>query len=406
MSSSHINAATPVPSFADLGVPSELIKILEQRRITVPLPVQIVTFGEAVAGKDLAARAPTGSGKTLAFGLPMISRLSHDKMRSPTGLILAPTRELAAQISNELSPLAVARNLRVQSFYGGVGFSAQLRSLRKGTDIAVACPGRLEDLMRSGRIQLGGVKMVVVDEADRMADMGFLPAVRGILDAIKEDHQTLLFSATLDNDVKVIMDSYQHNPTYYEIDLDDESKRRITHQFHIVEQAERTALCAKLISAQSSTVVFVRTKHGADRLAKQLSHQGINAAAIHGDLTQNQRERALTAFRKGTVQTLVATDVAARGVHVDDVGCVIHYDLPENAKSYLHRSGRTARAGAKGTVVALVTPKQRAMAKNIKSTLKLNAEFIGDFPSRKPTRKRDALFVSATPRAQLPGTPK
>jgi len=362
-------------------VPHELIRLLEQRGITVPLPIQTATFGETIAGKDLAARAPTGSGKTLAFGLPMITKISHGKVRSPSGLILAPTRELAAQISTELSPLAMARNLRTQSFYGGVGFNGQLRALRKGIDIAVACPGRLEDLMRNGNIQLGDVEVVVIDEADRMADMGFLPAVRRILDAIKGKPQILLFSATLDSDVKVIIDSYQHNPIHHTIDPDEEDKRRITHQFHIVEQEERTTLCAKLISAQDSTVVFVRTKHGADQLAKQLSRQGINAAAMHGNLSQSQRERTLAAFRSGTVNALVATDVAARGVHVDDVGCVIHYDLPDDIKSYLHRSGRTARAGAIGTVVALVTPKQRAMAKNIKTRLKLDAELIGNFDS-------------------------
>jgi len=340
---------------------------------------------DALAGRDVSGRAPTGSGKTLAFALPMAASIHKAKPRRPTGLVLAPTRELASQIAAELVPLAKIRGLRVHAFYGGVGYGPQFTALARGVDIVVACPGRLEDLMGSGHVVLADVEVAVVDEADRMADMGFLPAVRRILDTTSAKRQTLLFSATLDGDVDVLVRDYQHDPIRHEAAADVDASEA-THRFHYVERDARVGLCGQLISASGSTIVFVRTRHGADRLARQLSKSGVAAAAIHGDRSQSQRERALRAFSSGSVQALVATDVAARGIHVDEVACVIHYDLPPDPKDYVHRSGRTARAGAAGTVVALVTPEDHVAADTLRSSLRLDPELDGTPPARKVAR--------------------
>jgi superfamily II DNA/RNA helicase len=356
-------------SFAELGLPSPIVEILRRQGITEPLPIQSATIVDAIAGRDVSGKAPTGSGKTLAFALPMAAILSRGRPRRPRGLVLAPTRELAAQITTELAPLLAARGLKAHSFYGGVGFGPQRNALRKGIDVAVACPGRLEDLMRSGDIVLSDVDMVVVDEADRMADMGFLPAVRRILDAASPKRQTLLFSATLDGDVDVLVRHYQRQPVRHEVVAPEDEGGRVSHQFHSVAHADRVAMCAELVADQGSTIVFVRTKHGADRVASQLNRTGVSAQAIHGGRSQAQRDRTLAAFRADKVQALVATDVAARGIHVDDVSCVIHFDVPADAKDYMHRSGRTGRVGAEGSVIALVTPEQQAAATVLRRNL-------------------------------------
>ena len=356
--------------FAELGLPHVLVGVLRRRGITHPLPIQAATIADALAGRDVSGKAPTGSGKTLAFALPVAATLARSDPKRPRALVLAPTRELAGQIAAEMTPLLGARSLTAHAFYGGVGFGAQRAALRRGVDVAVACPGRLEDLMSTGDIKLSGVNVVVIDEADRMADMGFLPAVCRILDATPSQRQTLLFSATLDGDVDVIVRRYQREPVRHEVAAQPGAVQA-RHEFMAVASGDRSALCAELVSATGSSVVFVRTKHGADRVAQRLRSAGTAAAAIHGDRKQSERERTLAAFRAGRLQALVATDVAARGIHVDDVARVIHYDLPADVKDYVHRSGRTARAGSGGTVIAFVTPEQRPLASSLQRGLAL-----------------------------------
>jgi superfamily II DNA/RNA helicase len=357
-------------SFSELGLPDTLVEVLRRRGITRPLPIQAAAIADVLAGRDVSGKAPTGSGKTLAFALPMAATLRRSVPKHPRGLVLAPTRELAKQIAVEMGALLRTRSLTAYPFYGGVGFGEQRQALRRGVDVAVACPGRLEDLVRSGDIHLSDVEVAVVDEADRMADMGFLPAVRRILDATSPSRQTLLFSATLDGDVDVLVRRYQRNPVRHEVAV-PEDVSRASHEFRVVASADRTALCAKLVLAPGSSIVFVRTKRGADRVARGLKNAGVAVAAIHGDRSQAQRERTLADFRAGRLQTLVATDVAARGIHVDDVARVIHYDLPEDIKDYVHRSGRTARAGAGGTVIAFVPPEKQRLGASLQSGLRL-----------------------------------
>ncbi|HUD69867.1 MAG TPA: DEAD/DEAH box helicase [Acidimicrobiales bacterium] len=394
MSSSPAAAVLRAARFDSLGLPPEFVRILNRRGISETLPIQALCIPDALAGRDVSGKAPTGSGKTLAFSLPMAARLAKGRSKRPTGLVLAPTRELAAQIAAELSPLAAARGLRVHAFYGGVGYSPQLKALRTGIDIAVACPGRLEDLMAGGHVVLDEVACVVVDEADRMADMGFLPAVRRILDLTRTDRQTLLFSATLDGDVDVLVRRYQRNPVRHEVDS-EEDVSQMSHRFHYVAHDERVATCAKIIADTGTSIVFVRTRHGADRLVRQLGKLGVVAAAIHGDRSQAQRERALQSFSSGSVRALVATDVAARGIHVDDVACVIHFDLSEEPKDYVHRSGRTARAGAAGVSIALVSHEQHGAAEKLRVALDLSPEMVGDVPA--PSRQRTPSAAPGRP---------
>ena len=340
-------------SFSALGVPAHIVARLEARSITAPFPIQTAAIPDALAGRDVCGRAPTGSGKTIAFGIALVANIKQGKSRRPTGLVLVPTRELAAQVTAELESLAGGNRHAAVALYGGVGYRPQIDRLRRGVDIVVACPGRLTDLVNQGHLRLDDVETVVIDEADRMADMGFLPEVRRLLDQVKPDRQTLLFSATLDGEVDVLVSRYQRDPVVHDV-VTDEKGPSNRHLFWHLDRADRVAVVADVIGAHSPAIVFCRTKHGADRLAKQLAKAGISAAAIHGDRSQAQRERALAAFTRGNVQALVATDVAARGIHVDDVATVIHFDLAATAKDYLHRSGRTGRGGASGIVVCLV----------------------------------------------------
>ena len=352
-------------TFADLGVSADLSALLARRGITEPFPIQAATLPDALAGRDVCGRAPTGSGKTLAFGLALIAGVEQARPHRPHALVLVPTRELAVQVVDELTPLAATRKLRVAAVYGGTSYGVQRKALQRGPAIVVATPGRLEDLVASRAISLDGVTIAVVDEADRMADMGFLPAVRRLLDATSPGRQTLLFSATLDGDVDVLVKRYQRDPARHEV-ADHVDSGDVDHQFWNIEPSARVKATAGLIESHGSAIVFCRTRHGADRVAKQLAAVGIGAAAIHGNRTQAQRERALAAFRSGRVQALVATDVAARGIHVDDVACVVHFDPAADDKDYLHRSGRTGRAGASGTVVTLVgpaTPKSKSKSR-------------------------------------------
>jgi superfamily II DNA/RNA helicase len=347
-----------VNGFEALGVPAALARQLFERGITAPFPIQAATLPPALAGRDVCGRAPTGSGKTLAFGIPLMQRVGRARPNHPRGLVLAPTRELAAQITDELRQLAHPEQT-IEAFYGGVGFGNQLRALRNGVDVAVACPGRLADLINQGHVHLDEVDMVVLDEADRMADMGFLHEVKRLLDACASQRQTLLFSATLDGDVDVIIKRYMNNPVKHEEAGAENEGDGAEHMFWGVERADRVEVAARIIARTGPTVVFCRTKRGADRVAKQLDQRGVTAVAIHGDRSQSQRERALEQFRQGRARAIVATDVAARGIHVDGVACVIHFDPSEDPKDYVHRSGRTGRAGASGSVISFVGRDQR-----------------------------------------------
>ena len=350
----------PPVRFSDLGVPTELTAALEKRGITAAFPVQAATLPDCLAGRDVCGRAPTGAGKTLAFGLAILSRLTasprsqRQGRRHPSALVLVPTRELAAQIEEVMAPLAAVAGARVVSIYGGVGYAKQIHLLRGGVDVLIACPGRLTDLIERGSVELSRVDMVVIDEADRMADMGFLPVVRRLVDKTSGTRQTLLFSATLDGPVDKLIRDYQHDPVRHDVVPTDTDQGDVSHHFWRVEPHDRVAVTTQAVTAGGPAMVFCRTKRGADRLSDRLARSGLASAAIHGDRSQSQRERALAAFRAGRLDVLVATDVAARGIHVDGVPLVVHFDPASDASDYVHRSCRTGRAAADGTVVSLV----------------------------------------------------
>ena len=348
-------------SFKDLGVNSALIKALTLAGIEKPFPIQKATLPDAIAGKDILGRGQTGSGKTLAFGLALISRLAGKTaapMR-PLALILSPTRELAMQISDVIAPLSRSVNLNSQVVAGGLSYSKQIQALKKGVPIVVATPGRLIDLIQKKHIKLDDILITVLDEADQMADMGFLPDVKRILDLTKPNGQRMLFSATLDKDVDSLVKKYLRNPVTHSLANEKSTAGNMTHHVLIMEQAHKDLITAQIAARNGKSIFFVRTKHGADKLAKKMNQVGVAVGALHGGKTQSQRSRVLEAFKSGKTSALVATDVAARGIHVDDVSLVVHVDAPENHKDYLHRAGRTARAGAVGTVVTLATHKQR-----------------------------------------------
>jgi superfamily II DNA/RNA helicase len=397
-SSAAASTDATAPSFESLGVPAELARSLAQRGIAAPFPIQAATIPAALAGRDVCGRAPTGSGKTLAFGIPLMQNVHRARPHHPRALVLAPTRELAAQICDELRQLADP-DQTIEAFYGGVGFGNQLRALRNGVDVAVACPGRLADLISQGHVRLGEVDLVVLDEADRMADMGFLPEVKRLLDACAPKRQTLLFSATLDGDVDVIIRRYMHDPVRHEEAGADADGDTAEHLYWDVERTERTDLVARIVARTGPTVVFCRTKRGADRIAKQLGTRGVAAVAIHGDRSQSQRERALEDFRSGRARAIVATDVAARGIHVDGVSCVIHFDPSEDPKDYVHRSGRTGRAGAAGTVISLVSREQRRDMSRQQRSLGRDIQIVAPDPASLPEA---APFVAPPPRPQRP----
>lgn len=342
------------PTFAELGAPMNIVAALEKRQIIEPFPIQAAVIPDALAGHDVCGRAPTGSGKTLAFGIPVVTGLQKAAPRRPTALILVPTRELAEQIGRELHPLARAVDRRIATVYGGVKFGGQRSALKSGADLVVACPGRLEDLISQGDIVLADVDRVVIDEADRMADMGFLPAVRRLVSATRPTRQTLLFSATLDGAVAALTANFQSNPRRHEVGSTQPDITNAHHVFWEVERTDRVRHAADVVTAVGSTVVFCQTRHAVDRVSRQLAKFGVKAAPIHGGRSQPQRHRALGAFGDGSIQCLIATDVAARGIHVDGVAGVVHFDPPTDATTYLHRSGRTARAGATGVVVSFV----------------------------------------------------
>jgi superfamily II DNA/RNA helicase len=345
-------------------VPSALVRALAADNIIEPFPIQTATLPSALAGKDVLGRGRTGSGKTVAFAVPMAARLSSSegggRRSQPRALVLVPTRELAAQVAATCSSLGGVVGLKVATVYGGVSQHPQVTALRRGVDILVACPGRLEDLIGQGHCRLDRIEITVLDEADHMADLGFLPAVRRILDQTPPSSQRLLFSATLDKEVDVVVKRYLRDPVVCSVDPVTSAVPDAVHHVFTVQAADKAAVVRDLAGGEGRSLLFTRTKHGASRLARQLNVSGIGAVELHGNLSQNARDRNLAAFTRGSKRVLVATDIAARGIHVDDIALVVHVDPPAEHKAYLHRSGRTARAGAAGIVVTLATPNQAA----------------------------------------------
>ncbi len=362
-------------------MPEALVSALARRGFAAPLPVQAATLPDALAGRDLRVRAPTGSGKTVAFGLPVLVRAGRAAPHRPTALVLSPTRELADQIRGDLAPLAAAVDRRVHAVHGGVDPAGQVAALARGVDVLVACPGRLLDLVAGGHVGLGAVAVAVVDEADRMADMGFLPDVGAILDATPPERQTLLLSATLDDEVAELSARYQRDPARHEVGEVEPDRDAADHHFWRTTDADRVGLAAAVVQAAGPSIVFVRTRQGADKLVRQLSRHGVSAAGLHGGRSQAQRANALEALAAGRVQALVATDVAARGIHVEGIACVVHLDPAADDKAYLHRSGRTARAGARGVVVSLVRRSDNRATRALQRDLGLPQRFVDPDPA-------------------------
>ncbi|MCU1505262.1 MAG: box helicase [Microbacteriaceae bacterium] len=407
-------------SFGALGVPAPLVAKLAASGIESAFPIQVDTLPDTLSGRDVLGRGKTGSGKTLAFAIPMIARLGgelaggHRRPGRPLGLILAPTRELATQITTAMEPLADAYGLKITTIFGGVSQQRQVAALKAGIDIVVACPGRLEDLMKQGFVSLDAIEITVLDEADHMADLGFLPVVTRIMDKTPNTGQRMLFSATLDNGVDRLVKKYLHNEVLHSVDEATSHVSAMTHHVFEVDSVEaKRLLIERLASGTGRRILFMRTKHHAKKLAKSLTDAGIPAVDLHGNLSQVQRDRNLASFAAGDTRVLVATDVAARGVHVDDIELVIHVDPPAEHKAYLHRSGRTARAGKEGEVVTIVLPTQR------KDTAALLRKAAIDVAPQRVTATSDAVaalvgevaaYVKPVPRAavapQRQGTPR
>jgi superfamily II DNA/RNA helicase len=375
-------------TFEGLGVSSELVAVLNAQGITTAFPIQAMTIADALAGRDVCGKAKTGSGKTLGFGLPMLQRLAagttlgaaNSRPARPRGLVLLPTRELAVQVYEVLKPLGAALGLHVAAVYGGADIERQIKALAKGCDVIIATPGRLIDLGERGEVNVENLDVLVLDEADRMADMGFMPQVEWVLRRIAtKPHQTLLFSATLDGAIDRLVKRYLSDPVFHEVASDTQTVSRMVHHFLQVHQMDRVKVAAAICRSFDKTIIFCRTKRGADRLVEQLQKEGVIAAAIHGDLRQSQREKALADFQAEKLPVLVATDVAARGLHIDGVDCVMHFDPPEDQKAYLHRSGRTARAGSTGVVVSLLLWNQAIDAEVIMRRLNLKRPIIEVF---------------------------
>ena len=382
------------PSFADLGLPTPLVETLASQGILSPFPIQQATIADALSGRDTLGRGRTGSGKTLAFSLPLIARLMESGKRrepfAPRAVILVPTRELANQVRDVIAPLAESVGMRTATVYGGVGYGGQITAMRNGVDIVVACPGRFIDLMESGHVDLDAVEVTVLDEADHMAELGFLEHVTRILEKTPPEGQRLLFSATLDRGIDKVVKKFLQNPITHEVESTEENEASMTHYFFQVTQAERFNVISDLCAAPGRTLVFTRTKHGARKLTEALVKAGIPSVELHGDLSQNVRARNLAALSSGKVDTLVATDVAARGIHVDDIAIVIHADPPEEHKAFLHRSGRTARAGAQGTVITMVTENMRRQVKRL-------ARDAGIDPITKNVSMGDEILTEVAP---------
>jgi superfamily II DNA/RNA helicase len=390
------DAPTVLPTdttFEALGVPAPLVEVLAASGITAPFPIQVATLPDSLAGRDVLGRGRTGSGKTLAFGLPLVARLAASDSRRtpkrPRALVLVPTRELANQVLAVVEPLARALGMSATTIFGGVGQNPQVQALARGVDVVIACPGRLEDLIGQGHADLSAVEITVLDEADHMADLGFLPGVKRLLDRTPKVGQRMLFSATLDNGVDVLVKRYLSSPTTHSVDPAVAPVSTMTHHVFQVQAADKAEVVRELASGLGRSVLFTRTKHQAKKLAKQLIAAGVPAVDLHGNLSQNARERNLEAFSTGETRVLCATDIAARGIHVDDVALVVHVDPPAEHKAYLHRSGRTARAGAGGTVVTISTPDQAG-------EVRLLTRQAGIHPTVTPVRPGAAAITELT----------
>jgi len=383
-------------TFESLGVDEALVKTLANQGITAAFPIQAMTIKDALAGRDVCGKAKTGSGKTLGFGLPMLQRIAGDLTAAdgtrihlpggparPRGLVLLPTRELAVQVYEVLSELGAALDLRVVAVYGGADIERQIAKLKKGCEIIIATPGRLIDLGDRGELAVDSLDVLVLDEADRMADMGFMPQVEWVLRRLTEAHQTLLFSATLDGAVDRLVSRYLTDPVYHEVKSDSQTVANMVHYFFNVHQMDKIKVAANIVKQYDKAILFCRTKRGADKVVENLAGLGVNAAAIHGDLRQQQRERAMADFSSGKLHVLVATDVAARGLHIDGVDVVVHYDPPEDEKAYLHRSGRTARAGSEGVVVSLLLWNQMVEAEVVQRRLAMRLPIVEVFSNNK-----------------------
>ncbi|MDK1018469.1 MAG: DEAD/DEAH box helicase [Actinomycetota bacterium] len=368
-----------VTTFASLGVPEDLVELLASQGITSPFPIQALTITDALSGKDITGRAETGSGKTLAFGIPMIIQVVKSRPRRPQGLVLVPTRELALQVARALAPLLHLRGLTAVAIYGGAPMSDQMDALKNGASIAIATPGRLIDLLERRAFDPQDVSIVVIDEADQMADMGFMPQVRKIMAQIPDNRQTLLFSATLDHQVQELIDRYMHDPVNHDVVSSSENIVGMEHRFLKVHYMDKAKVVAEISRHNSRILAFTRMKSGADRLSTELRSLGVSAAPIHGDLPQRKREQSLDRFARGEIGVLVATNVAARGLHIDGVDVVIHFDPPDDPKTYLHRSGRTARAGEDGLVVTLVEWDQVNEVLGIQRRASLNIPIVKMF---------------------------
>ena len=391
-------------TFETLGVSRDLVAALRRDGIEEPFPVQELTIPDALAGRDLCGKAKTGSGKTLAFGLPLVERVSKASSKHPTGLVLTPTRELANQVFGVIRPLAKERGRDVVAVYGGVGFDPQIDALKNGADIVVGTPGRIIDLMERGDVSFDKVEVLVLDEADRMADMGFMPQVQKILYRMETVRQTLLFSATLDGAVKQLVNRYMHDPVFHEVQSDEPTVEEMEHRFLYVHDMDKVRVAAAIAKGANRTLMFCNTKRMADKLVRELRKEGVKAAPIHGDLGQAARERSLADFTSGKVPVLVATDVAARGLHIDAVDVVLHYDPTDDHKAYLHRSGRTARAGETGVAVTLMRWNEENAIRTVQRRLGLsipivevfsNDERLADLTAWEPEAEPTGEAVSA-----------
>ncbi|MBI4935471.1 MAG: DEAD/DEAH box helicase [Actinobacteria bacterium] len=400
-------------TFESLGVAAPIVRSLVERGVTTPFPIQAATLPDSLAGRDVLGRGRTGSGKTIAFAIPTVMALAaSSKTRvpgRPRALVLVPTRELANQVTESLSPLAAAMGLRVTTIIGGVGQQPQVQALKRGVDIVVAAPGRLEDLIQQRHCSLANVEVTVLDEADHMADLGFLPSVKRLMDATPSGGQRLLFSATLDNGIDVLVQRYLVSPIIHSVDPAVAPVSTMTHHVFAVTQADKPTVVRDLAAGMDRALLFTRTKHGAKKLAKQLCMAGIPAVELHGNLSQNARERNLEAFSAGTTKVLVATDIAARGIHVDDIALVVHVDPPAEHKAYLHRSGRTARAGSEGIVVTIMTPDQVGDVKSLARAAKIEPIITRVAPGHQAVRDLvgepaplKPVFAAQNPRQPAP----
>jgi superfamily II DNA/RNA helicase len=366
-------------TFEALGVSADLVQALAEQGIDEPFAIQQLTIEDALAGRDVCGKAKTGSGKTLGFGLPLIQLTKPAEPKRPHALVLVPTRELAVQVKAVIGPLAEVRGLRTLAVYGGAPMDRQIKALQRGVDIMIATPGRLIDLGDRGDLSVADVKILVLDEADRMADMGFMPQVQWVLRRMEQEHQTLLFSATLDGDIDYIVRNHMNDPVRHEVESSTATVDEMLHRFLKVHEMDKVKVAAAISRSAYRTLIFSRTKRGADRLVDQLKREGIKAGALHGDLAQSVRQRALKQFGDGDLPVLVATDVAARGLHIEGVDVVIHYDPPEDEKAYLHRSGRTARAGATGVAVSLALWNQELEVERLQKRLQLPRHLVEVF---------------------------